>query len=287
MTAGPAAGGGAAAGGARAGAGTPAARGGGGITFTHQRSSKRALAIDWDFPVYKASEPKPKDGQPVHTVSAVVEAALPREQAFAWLNRDGADRRPLLVLRECGVCKGTDDALLSRTLKNEDTQLLARFFHCVKLPMHVMQATHPFHSLFDREHPPHVFLASFDGSNAAELTGTYTQGELCKVMYATLEREYVKDAKAALKELVKLLAQYDNFDSMEDEIRDRMEKEIEKYGPKSAKLAGMKEDLAAIDGKRQSTRAREKALLDLQLRAKVATPEKPAKPETKDGKAGG
>ena len=147
--------------------------------------------------------------------------------------------------------------------------------------LHVLQTKHPFHALFDREHPPHVFIASFDGQNAVEMCGTYTQGELWKAIYATLEREYVKDAKSALKELVKLLSQYDNFDSMEDEIRDRMEKELEKNGPKSPKIAAMKKDLADLEKQRQVARAKEKQIMDIGLRSAAA------KPETKDAKAGG
>ena len=188
------------------------------------------------------------------------EVALPREEAFAWIHKD--DKRPLLVMRECYKCKGTDDALLSRTLKNEETMILARFFHCVKLPVHVLQAQHPFHTLFDQEHPPHLFMTSYDGSEPVVMQGVYTQGDLLKAMYAVLDREYVRDARLGVREILKLLSQHDMLDVKEDDLNLRIEKEVEKHG-KSDKLAALRAELAELPKKREQLRAREKQALDL------------------------
>jgi len=238
------------------------------------RTSKRSLTLAWDFPVYTPPE-RPKAKAAEHTVVKEVEVALPREEAFAWIHK--GDKRPLLVLRECNKCKGTDDALLSRTLKNEETQMLARFFHCVKLPVHVLQGAHPFHALFDEEHPPHLFFASYDGSNPLMMRGVYTQGDLFKAMYSVLDREYVRDARLGMRELLKVFSQCDMLDVKEDDLKDRMEKEIEKNGPKSEKLAPIQKELAELDKKRIQLREKEKQALDLGIKPALLLPAKDAK----------
>ena len=67
-----------------------------------------------------------------HSRSVETKRTLPPEEAYAMLA--GEDHRPLLVLRECMTCNGTDDALMTRKADNERTMLLSRWFHCVKLP---------------------------------------------------------------------------------------------------------------------------------------------------------
>lgn len=227
------------------------------------------MQLAWDFPVYTPPE-RPAKRAAEHTVVKEVEVALPREEAFAWIHK--GDKRPLLILRECNKCKGTDDALLSRTMKNEETQILARFFHCVKLPVHVLQKEHPFHTLFDEEHPPHLFFASYDGSDPIAMRGVYTQGDLYKAMYAILDREYVRDARLGVREMLKLLSQSDMLDWKEDDVKDRLEKEIEKNGPKSEKLAPFRAELAEVDKKREQLRAKEKLVLDLGIKPRPVGP---------------
>jgi hypothetical protein len=76
----------------------------------------------WDYPVY---EP-PKQDKEGRTVAKVARQALPADKALAFIAGD--DPRPLLVMRECKVCNGTDDALLSRgNIDNEKTILLSRW----------------------------------------------------------------------------------------------------------------------------------------------------------------
>src|SRR5262245_57154135 len=127
------------------------------LTFHRGRSAKERLQIDWTYPVWK---PKagPTDG--ATTFAAEIEHALPLDEAFAWIASDA--HRPLLVLRECDLCKGTDHALLSRTLDNEQTVLLTHWFRCVKLPTNVLDSKHPFAALFRNgqtgDHLPHLFF---------------------------------------------------------------------------------------------------------------------------------
>ena len=112
------------------------------------------------LPVWKPAETpaaQPADGN--RTAVKQIEHALPLKPGACELVTDG-DKRPVLILRECDKCKGTDHALLSRTLDNEQTVLLAHWFRCVKLPPNVLLTSdHPFYNLFKREergraHPP-------------------------------------------------------------------------------------------------------------------------------------
>jgi hypothetical protein len=129
------------------------------------------LEITWAYPVWKPVEDKPREGS--QTSGTMVERALPLDQAYAYIA--GGDRRPLLILRECERCKGTDHALLSRSLDNEQTVLLTHWFHCVKLPTNVLTENHPFFNLFKREKDgdriPHLFFCDPDGANKAALPG--------------------------------------------------------------------------------------------------------------------
>src|SRR5262249_15178583 len=150
------------------------------------------------------------------TVATEVERALPLDEAFAWIAGD--DHRPLLVLRECELCKGTDHALLSRTLDNEQTVLLTHWFRCVKLPSNVLGDKHPFTALFrgqPGEKIPHLFFCDPDGQNRVALPGDQTQAQLWETMFGFLERCYKGDAKKAVKDLRTLLGQFDRIDELD------------------------------------------------------------------------
>ena len=124
------------------------AGGGGSAPVTYRgASAKSLLRIEWDYPVYKQPEEEKTDG----SAAKRIRQALSREDALACIVGD--DLRPLLVLRECKVCNGTDDALLKGGIDNEKTFLLSAWFHCVKLPADVLEKDHPFHSLFTQEKP--------------------------------------------------------------------------------------------------------------------------------------
>lgn len=238
------------------------------IDFRRGKTAKKLLEVTWSYPVYKpVTDDRPKDGET--TTAVMAERALPLEQAYAYIAK--GDRRPLLILRECERCKGTDHALLSRTLDNEQTVLLSHWFHCVKLPTNVLSETHPFFNLFKREKDgeriPHLFFCDPDGSNKSALPGDQPQGELWATMFTYLDRCYTESAKESLRELRKLLSQYDKIDGLETEVKTRIDREIEKNGPKSPKLKKFEADLAKLQRERDSLNKKEAELRDLALKA--------------------
>lgn len=234
------------------------------------------LKIDWVHPVWKPVETA-ATGKPATTAAPQIERALPLAQAFELVT-DG-DRRPVLILRECEKCKGTDHALLAAKLDNEQTVLLAHWFRCVKLPPNVLDEKHPFYNLWKREKEgdrvPHLFFVDPDGSNRTELPGDQSQTVLWNVMFGYLERCYGEDAKAAIKQLRPLLGQYDKLDQEETLTKDRIDKELEKNGPESPKLKELDGDLAKLGKQREKLRAKEKELRELALKS-MPTPPKPA-----------
>ena len=239
------------------------------------------LKVEWTYPVYKPTTPRPRPGQ--RTVSKQVERALPIEKAY-MLVADG-DKRPLLIMRECELCKGTDHAVLSRTLSNEQTVLLTHWFRCVKLPPNVLTEKHPFYNLFKKgekqKKVPHLFFSDPNGDNKIALPGDQSQSELWKVMFTYLDRCYDENAKSAIKQLRKVLGAYDKLDAAEQLVRSRIDKEIEKNGPKSRKLKKFDKDLAKLAAEREKLRAKEKDLRDLALKAPVEP-----KPETANQQEG-
>ncbi|MFT7669132.1 MAG: hypothetical protein ACI8X5_001832 [Planctomycetota bacterium] len=168
------------------------------------------------------------------TVSRAVRKALTAEEAVAFIAGD--DPRPLLVLRECKVCNGTDDALLKSGSDNEKTFLLSAWFHCVKLPIDVMEKDHPFHAMFTEKNPEHLFVASSDGSRHDPLESQTSRTELWKSMISILETEYTKKPKTSLKKLQTLLDKLDAQDARLREITSRRDEILEEDGPKSKKL---------------------------------------------------
>lgn len=239
-------------------------RGGIPLTFERRRTSKDRLKIKWDFPASIESAPK-GDGK---TAAQARMYAVDLKEAFRRLSGD--DQRPLLVVRECGRCKGTDDALLSRSLDNEKTLVMTRWFHCVKLMHHVVDDTHTYGKLFEGPRPPHLFLASADGSNMTPLPGNQSQSDLWKAMEKALQREYEGSSKHATKEIFKVLATYDHLDAMQDQLREQYDAELEKRGPKSPKLRRIDAKLKTLAKKREQAEDREAKLSDLLLKKTIA-----------------
>ena len=242
----------------------------GGVPFklVRMKTSKMRLKMDWDYPVWKPETEEDTKG----TSSSVALQALPRPDAFAYIAQK--DRRPILALRECDSCTGTDDALLSRKDDNEKTFLMARWFHCVKLPAHVLAEDHPFRNTFSEKHPPHLFLANADGENLIPLKGDQSRTELWDGMLALLEMEYSKDAKKALRNIQRLLDEYDTLDGREDLLLEQLEAEIEKNGPKSYKLDKIRKNIARIASAKEKALAKEAKASELGLKAadKQTTP---------------
>ena len=223
-------------------------------------TSRSVLTIDWDYPVFKAAADAAPDGGSSATMRR---AALPRTTAFQFLG--SSDPRPLLVLRECTTCSGTDDALLSTSENNEKTFLLSRWFHCVKLSPDVLEENHPFRNTFIEEEPPHLFVASRDGSHMVPLRGDQSRAALWAAMSDVLDREYEKDADRALKQLFGVLNDYDKIDDRIAQLEQRYEATLEKKGPGSKKLKKLARDLEKERAKKAALREEEAELLDLGL----------------------
>jgi hypothetical protein len=229
------------------------------ISFERQVTAKLRLKIDWTHPVFKVDQAE--TNRQGGTVAKMGDYALPREEAFRYVAGD--DRRPLLVLRECDKCKGSDDALLSRRISNERTQLMAKWFRCVKLPVHVLKSNHPFHALFEGDHPPHLFLARADGSGAVPLDGNQSQSELWQAMGKLLDETYVGNHTTALRDWFKLLTQFDHLDSRRIELNEALDREIEKSGPDSAKTKTIRQALAKLEKQREELLEKEAKLIEL------------------------
>lgn len=173
-------------------------------------STKGLLRISWDYPVHQAREPESGTG----TAVARAREALPREEALRAIAGD--DPRPLLVVRECKVCNKTDDALLRPGAQNERTILLSRWFHCVKVPVDVLQPDHPFNALFPDTKSEHLFVSAPDGSAKIPLESSTSRVELWTSMSKTLTTAYAKDPSGATKDITKVL---DKLDLLDDRIR--------------------------------------------------------------------
>ena len=198
------------------------------------------------------------------TVATEALSALPWEEAIQYLS--GEDKRPMIVLRECKLCNGTDDALLSRSNDNTRTLLMTRWFNCVKLPMEVLEENHPFHELFNEEHPPHLFICRWDGSDPIALRGDRSRSELWANMERMLDSEYLGDSKKTLRQLELVLNQYDVLDERIGRLEVAVEQEIEEKGPKSKKLKKLKKDLDKALAEMDGLKEREKELSDLRLK---------------------
>lgn len=206
-------------------------------------SSREELKIEWDHPVWV--DPVQEEG---HTASVSMRRALPADEAYAFVAGD--DPRPLLVLRECLTCTGTDDALLQRQADNEKTMLLSRWFHCVKLPPDVTDASHPFHTLFEGSDPGHLFVASRDGKMRADLQGDQSRTELWGVMDELLAESYVAYPKQPMKELRKILGKLDNVDLEIGQLETKLDEVVEDEGPSSKKFKKLKKQLTALRAER-------------------------------------
>jgi hypothetical protein len=205
-----------------------------------------------------------KDRDSNSTKSRAVSKALPLDEAIRYLAGD--DKRPMIVVRECRLCNGTNDALLSRELDNTRTLLMTRWFQCVKLPMDILKKDHPFHALFDEEHPPHLFICRWDGSGVIPLRGDRSRSELWKNMETMLKSEYLGNAAKATSKIEQILHQYDLLDLRIARLETEFEEEIEDRGPKSRKLKKMRKSLDKAIARRDGLKAQEKELSDLGLK---------------------
>ncbi len=230
------------------------------MTNPRGATSQNELDIHWDYPLYAMAAETGTD----RTTTTFSTNALTEAAAFAYIS--GADRRPLLVLRECKTCTGTDDALLTRKADNEKTMLMSRWFHCVKLPPDVLQDDHPFHKLFGRDAPPHLFISEWNGAARRDLNGQQSRTELWAHMEQMLATEYAQTHEPALKELFVILNSLDGLDSKIGALQKRVDQEIEKDGPKSPKVAKIQKEITSLCDERSELRQRAEKVSRLKLK---------------------
>jgi hypothetical protein len=202
-------------------------------------STRTLLSLDWSYPVHAPPEVALAEGA---TTARAVRKALTYEEAFAEIA--GEDPRPLLVLRECAVCNGTDDALLSRSVDNERTFLMARWFHCVKLPVDVLSDDHPFRNLFPGGRAEHLFVATRDGAQRIALEGERSRAELWAAMSRVLACDYADDPERALKGIQRKLDRLDAADQRLAELQSRYDQLLESEGANSIRLKKARQKLA-------------------------------------------
>lgn len=232
------------------------------LDLRRHEHSQKLLDIEWDYAavldVKKATGPTSSEGSM---------QAMSRDAALKALTAE--DRRPLLILRECEGCAGTEVALLDRRLNSERTQLLAQFFHCVKFKPNVLAPQHPYRQLFDADHPAHVMLLSADGETAIPFDGAQSQSELWKGMHAMLKGEYARSAETAANQLSNLMNEYDVLDLEYKALKEALEGELEKDGAGSHRSGTLSAKVRRVENKLLDLEMKEAKLLDLGLKKKI------------------
>jgi hypothetical protein len=175
------------------------------------------------------------------------------------------------VLRECRYCNGTDEALLKGGIDNEKTFLLSGWFHCVKLPVDVLEEDHPFHALFAQEEDPeHLFVASADGSHHVALESQTSRSELWRSMHKLLAKEYKKKPDDSLRTLSRLLGKMDRVDERLTELIGRRDEIFEEDGPKSRKLPRLEKKIAGEEAERTELIAEARKAYGIELKRRRA-----------------
>ena len=195
--------------------------------------------------------------------------ALTREEAFRYVA--GTDPRPLLVLRECQVCNGTDDALLSKGADNERTFLLSTWFHCIKLPVDVTEPNHPFYELFGHEDPEHFFVATIDGALKTTLESQTSRAEMWEAMGSVLSATYKKDPQPVVKLVQKSLDRMDVLDERLLDLRDKRNALLETEGEGSTKLQKVDWDIAQVTAEIASVKQEIATATKLELKSAEPT----------------
>jgi hypothetical protein len=228
------------------------------LNFERGATSKDRLKIDWTHPV--AHE---RTGE--HTSAA---GALEFTEALRVIWEPGDDR-PLLVLRECNLCAGSDDALLNRAASNDNVVLLTKWFRTVRLPPNVMQSNHPFHNVFARldakDGTPHFFLLADPTAEPVFFDGKQTQAELLKGIYSVLGQRYAKDPRKAVKNWLHLLDTFDALDARRMQLQEQLAEERATAGPDSERAKKFQAALDGVEVERHAALAREQEIRDLGL----------------------
>jgi hypothetical protein len=230
------------------------------------------LKLKWDYPVYQTTAEAKSDV----TAPRVARSALSRADALKFIA--GKDPRPLLVLRECARCNKTDDALLTPGYDNEKVLFLTRWFHCVKLPVDVVQSDQPFNALFPNNEAEHLFVASIDGSMKLPLESDTSRSELCGAMSQVLVAAYAKDPTPLYKDIHTLGDQLDVLDERIRAVEAKKTALMESHGADAKgadkhKVAKLDEEIAAIKKERAEKLAGFEKSAKIPLKS-AAVPEK-------------
>jgi hypothetical protein len=236
---------------------TSSAPRGAAVTWSHRGSALGELRIEWDFPSFA----KEQEGI---TVAPAVGSALPAAEALRVLAGD--DRRPLLLLRECWMCQGSEGALLDVKQANEKTLLFARWFHCIRFDDSVRHETHACHLLFKENAMPHLLLCEANGNTMTPLDGKRPQSALWSAMRKVLRQAYTKDPDQAVRELFKVLGEHDHLDSMEAEVAARLQKTLEQQPRQSNAVRDLEAQIARLSEQRAELKKRRAEIMDLGLR---------------------
>jgi len=228
------------------------------ITLDRGPTSKRRLSVSWSHPVPPVQKGKgTRAAGPMSRTEAI---------AAMWDEDDG---RPLLVLRECQACMGSDSALLSRSLKNDKTMLLTKWFRTVKLPAHIWERTHPFYNVFAGynfgKKVPHFFLLAHKDAKPVTFSGVQTQSKLWSAMYKVLETRYAKSPKRQVKKWLMLLDRYDTIEGRRVALKEKLLAARAAYGSKHKKTKKISAQLADLDKEWAAVEAAEKKVSDLGL----------------------
>ena len=172
----------------------------------------------------------------------------------------GDDPRPLLILRDCEGCKNKEGDLLKRTLVEERVLLATGWFHCVRFGHEVMEPDHPFHVIFEHERHPHIAMSSWDLKTFVQVHRAIPK-ELWKSMKRVLGKDYKKSAESAMKNITKLLTEYDALDDRENALQEQLNTKRERGKDARAKI--LEKELAELAEEREELIADEMKLREL------------------------
>jgi hypothetical protein len=145
--------------------------------------------------------------------------------------------------------------LLQPGADNEKVLFLARWFHCVRLPIDVRAEDHPFHALFPKNDAEHLFVADRDGSHLHPLESDTSRQELCEAMSDVLANCYVKDPTLLYKDLFVYADQVDALDKQLLDMAAERSKLMEARIPDRKKLEKVEADIAVVTKKLADKRA--------------------------------
>jgi len=221
-----------------------------------QWTARQLLRWEWDIAYVRREEGE----QPLEPEAAIVSLAE-------------RDLRPLLIVRDCHGCGLAGHELVAAEQAGERTMLLGRWFHPVKVSDDVLDKAHPFHALFEGKLPPHLVVATQDGSSVSPLPTRARQEQMWKLLAGVLRKSYRKDPDAAVKRMLQLLDEWDRHDALLVELTDKLAALRQAEAPDEREIQKLEVRKKEVEDERMALLEEGKALDDLGL--KVAAPAAP------------